>query len=297
VDDPGLDSADRNRPSSFLTAATRGPVRSGKGRARRSSESLAFLVVEFADRYGPWALVAGASEGVGSGAAVALGERGINVVLVSRRQAVLNRVAKTVPSSTRTLELDLSEPDAANELARATADLEVGLLIYNAGADPNMARFLDQPLEVWQAMLARNCSTVMASAHHFGGLMAQRGHGGLVFVTSGAAWAGGSRLAVYGATKAFDLILAESLWAELAPSGVHVLAMVLGQTDTPALRALLGGREVDGLADPDDVVRDMLDNLDGGPTWPPDAPPLGSVPRRLAVELMTQGADSLFDAT
>jgi short-subunit dehydrogenase len=250
--------------------------------------------VDFANRYGPWALIAGASEGVGASAARNLGERGINVVLVSRRQAALEDVAATVRSSTRTVELDLSEPDAANQLIRATADLEIGLLIYNAGADPNMARFLDKPLDVWQAMLTRNCTTVMASAHHFGGLMVERGHGGVVLVTSGAAWAGGSRLAVYGASKAYDLILAESLWAELEPLGVHVLAMVLGQTDTPALRALLGEREIDGLADPDEVVRDMLDNLANGPTWPADPSPLGSVPRRLAVELMTQGSAVLF---
>jgi uncharacterized protein len=250
--------------------------------------------VEFVDRYGPWALVAGASEGVGASAARSLGQLGLNVVLVSRRQAALDDVAETVGSSTRTVVLDLSEPDAASQLARATADLEIGLMIYIAGGDPNMARFLDKPLNVWQAMLTRNCTTVMASAHHFGGLMATRGHGGVVLVTSGAAWAGGSHLAVYGASKAFNLLLAESLWAELGPSGVHVLAMVLGQTDTPALRSLLGEREVDGLADPDDVVRDMLDNLANGPTWPPDPSPLGSVPRRLAVELMTQGSASLF---
>jgi uncharacterized protein len=253
--------------------------------------------VEFADRYGAWALVAGASEGVGASAARHLGERGINVVLVSRRQAVLEDVADTVLTSTRTVALDLSEPNAASQLKRATADLEIGLLIYNAGADPHMARFLDKPLDVWQAMLTRNCTTVMASAHHFGGLMAERGRGGVVLVTSGAAWAGGSRLAVYGASKAFDLILAESLWAELEPSGVHVLAMVLGQTDTPALRTLLGEREIEGLAHPDDVVRDMLDNLANGPTWPPDPSPLGSVPRRLAVELMTQGSASLFGSS
>lgn len=250
--------------------------------------------MNFANRYGPWALVAGASEGVGASAARLLGERGINVVLVSRRQAALEQVAETVVSSTRTIALDLSHQDAAGQLLRAAADLEIGLLVYNAGADPNMARFLDKPLDVWQAMLIRNCTTVMASAHHFGGLMAARGHGGVVLVTSGAAWAGGSRLAVYGASKAFDLILAESLWAELEPSGVHVLAMVLGQTDTPALRTLLGEREIDGLADPEDVARDMLENLANGPTWPPDPSPLGSVPRRLAVELMTQGSAALF---
>lgn len=250
--------------------------------------------MEFADRYGPWALVAGASEGVGASAARLLGQRGIKVVLVSRREAPLRDVADTVPTSTRRVVLDLSEPTAGDELRRATADLEIGLLIYNAGADPNMSRFLDTPLNVWQAMLTRNCATVMASAYHFGGLMATRGRGGLVLVTSGAAWAGGSHLAVYGATKAFNLILAESLWAEFESSGVDVLAMVLGQTDTPALRSLLGGREVDGLADPDDVARDMLDNLAQGPTWPPDPSPLGSIPRRQAVELMTQGSASLF---
>jgi short-subunit dehydrogenase len=250
--------------------------------------------MEFADRYGPWALVAGASEGVGASAARLLGQRGINVVLVSRREALLRDVAETVPSSTRRVVLDLSEPTAGDELQRATADLEIGLLVYNAGADPNMSRFLDKPLNVWQAMLTRNCATVMASAYHFGGLMARRGRGGLVLVTSGAAWAGGSHLAVYGATKAFNLILAESLWAEFESSGVDVLAMVLGQTDTPALRSLLGGREVDGLADPDDVARDMLDNLANGPTWPPDTSPLGSMPRRQAVELMTEGSASLF---
>ncbi len=258
------------------------------------SGRVAFSVVDFADRYGPWAVVAGASEGVGASAARALGQRGVNVVLVSRRQSALHEVAQTVPSSTRAVVLDLSEPRAGSELMRATADLEIGLLIYNAGADPNMSHFLDKPLDVWQAMLTRNCTTVLASAHHVGGLMADRGHGGLVLVTSGAAWAGGAHLAVYGASKAFDLIMAESLWAEWGPSGVHVLAMVLGQTDTPALRSLLGDREVDGLADPDDVARDMLDNLANGPTWPPDPSPLGSIPRRVAVELMTQGSASIF---
>lgn len=118
---------------------------------------------------------------MGASAARRLGERGINVVLVSRRQAALKDVAATVLSSTRTVELDLSEPNAASQLITATADLEIGLLIYNAGADPNMARFLDKPLDVWQAMLTRNCTTVMASAHHFGGLMVERGHGGVSY--------------------------------------------------------------------------------------------------------------------
>jgi len=180
--------------------------------------------MEFAQRYGPWAVVAGASEGVGAAVSRQLGQRGVNVVLVSRRRGALDDVAATVPASTRTVAIDLSDPAAGSQLADVTADLEVGLLVFNAGADPYMSEFLAKPADVWQAMLIRNCATVLASTHHFAGLMAERGHGGIVLVTSGAAWAGGSRLAVYGATKAFDLLLAESLWSELATSGVDVLA-------------------------------------------------------------------------
>jgi short-subunit dehydrogenase len=245
---------------------------------------------DFSQRYGPWAVVAGASDGIGASVARRLGDREVNVVLVARRSRALEEVAATVPSETRTLALDLSKPQAAAELAAATADLPVGLFVYNAGADPNAARFLEKPVDVWHDLVVRNCATVVATTHHFAGLMQQRGRGGIVLVTSGAAWAGGTRLAVYGASKAFDLVLAESLWAELSPAGVDVLGMVLGPTDTPAFRKILDGRQVDGLADPDDVARDMLDNVANGPTFPPDPTPFSAIPRRQAVELMSRGS-------
>jgi uncharacterized protein len=251
--------------------------------------------MDFAERYGPWAVIAGASEGVGASVARQLGARGVNVVLVSRRQEPLNDVAATVAAESRTVVLDLSEPDATARLADAVADLEVGLVVYNAGGDPNMSQFLDKPADVWQAMVARNCVTVVGVAHHFGASMAARGRGGIALVTSGAAWAGGAYLAVYGASKAFDLLLAESLWAELGPKGVDVLAMVLGQTDTPAFRRVLNGRPAEGMADPDDVARDLLDHLADGPTFPPDPTPFSGLARRQAVELMTQGASFLAD--
>jgi short-subunit dehydrogenase len=246
--------------------------------------------MDFAERYGPWAVVAGASEGVGASTARLLGARGVNVVLVSRRQGSLDEVAATIDRETMTVVVDLAEPMATASLAEATRSLDVGLLVYNAGADSNMSLFLEKPIEVWQSLVARNCTTVIGASHHFGGLMVERGHGGIVLVTSGAAWAGGARLAAYGASKAFDLLLAESLWSELGPLGVDVLAMVLGQTDTPAFRRVLNGREIDGLADPDDVAREMLDNLGNGPTFPPGPSPLGHLPRHQAVELMTKGS-------
>lgn len=251
--------------------------------------------MEFAERYGPWAIVAGASEGIGASAARLLGERGVNVVLVARRQGVLDEVADTVASETRTLALDLSTADAADALVQATSDLDVGLLVYNAGADPYLTQFLDQPATAWHEMVMRNCITVTGITHHVAGALVERGHGGIVLVTSGAAWAGASHLAVYGATKAFDLLLAESLWIELKPQGVDVLGGVLGSTDTPAFRRVFGDREVGPVASPDDVARDLLDNLANGPVFPAGPSPFGSLDRQAAVELMTQAAASMRD--
>lgn len=251
--------------------------------------------MDFAARYGPWAVVAGASEGVGASVSRQLGERGINVVLVARRQAALDEVAADVGTETLTVALDLSDAGADTALAASTKELDVGLLVYNAGGDPFSSKFLDQPLESWAALVRRNVDTLLGACHHYGAAMVARKRGGIALVTSGAAWAGGAHLAAYGASKAFDLVLGEGLWAELGPLGVDVLSMVLGPTDTPAFRRVLRGRELEGMADPDDVARDMLENLHRGPTWPPDGSPLAGMARRQAVELMSQGSAFLAD--
>jgi short-subunit dehydrogenase len=228
--------------------------------------------------------------------------RGVNVVLVARRTAVLDDAAGQIRAAhgveVRTVTLDLSVPDAIEGLAAATSDLEVGLLVYNAGADDRPGPFLARELAAHVAMVRRNCTSVLEAAHRFGAPMVARGRGGLIVVTSGAAWAGGAGLSTYGATKAFDLILAESLWAEWRPSGVNVLALVLGRTDTPALRRLLeaAGQPLDGLARPDDVAREALDHLGDGPTWSYGAPdptagsPLGGLRRRDAVLALSSRA-------
>jgi uncharacterized protein len=247
-------------------------------------------VTDFAEQYGPWAVVAGASEGVGSSVARMLGDRGVNVLLVARRQVALDEVAATVKTQTRTAALDLSKLDAHEVLASATEGLDVGLLVYNAGADPNASRFLDQPLATWQELVQRNVNSVLGACHHFGSRMVERGSGGIVLVTSGAAWVGGDYLTAYGGSKAFDLVFGEALWAELKPRGVDVLSMVLGATDTPAFRRVLKGRDFPDIADPDDVAREMLDHLAEGPTYPPDPTPFGAPARRQAVEMMSQGS-------
>ncbi len=233
----------------------------------------------FASQYGPWALVAGASDGLGAAFAAGLAERGINVVLLARRQSVLDRVAAEINSQhaveTRTLAVDLAEPGAASAIAAATGDLEIGFLVYCAGADPNYQPFLANPIEAAEAMVWRNCMVPMQLCHHFAPAMVERGSGGIVIFGSGAGLAGGSNMVAYGASKAFDMVFAEALWAELHDKGVDVLGLILGKTDTPALRELEYGRgqisSLDdvppGAAAVDDVIAEAFDNLTNGPTW------------------------------
>src|SRR5262249_50256184 len=133
----------------------------------------------------------------------------------------------------------LTHTDAIDTIVTATHDIDVGLLAYCAGADPNYETFLAQPVDDAVAMVQRNCVAPLQLCHHFGAAMAARGRGGIVLVGSGAGLVGGPNVATYAATKAFDMVLAESLWAELHDRGVDVLGLVLGVTDTPALRRLL----------------------------------------------------------
>ncbi|ORW30076.1 short-chain dehydrogenase [Mycobacterium paraense] len=233
----------------------------------------------FATKYGPWALVAGASDGLGAAFAAGLAERGVNVVLLARRQSVLDHVAAEINSrfsvETRVVALDLAEPGAASAIAAATGDLEIGFLVYCAGADPNYQPFLANPIGAAEAMVQRNCMVPMQLCHHFAPAMVERGSGGIVIFGSGAGLAGGSNMVAYGASKAFDMVFAEALWAELHDKGVDVLGLILGKTDTPALRELEHGRgqiaSLDdvppGAAAVDDVIAEAFENLTNGPTW------------------------------
>jgi short-subunit dehydrogenase len=235
----------------------------------------------FAARYGPWALVAGASDGVGAAYARAMADRGLNVVLLARRERVLEELAATIRAETgvetRVAAVDLSEDDAMAKIVDVTAGLEIGMVLYCAGADPNYEPFLANPVEVPLAMVRRNCVVPLQVCHHFAAPMVARGRGGIVLVSSGAGLIGAPNMVAYAATKAFDLVMAEALWAELHESGVDVLALVLGLTDTPALRKLLARRgaladaddpsPIPGAATPDEVVAQTLANLSDGPTW------------------------------
>jgi short-subunit dehydrogenase len=269
--------------------------------------------MNFVESYGPWAVVAGASEGVGAAFAAKVAEAGVNVVLLARRQEVLDEVAASIRAEsdveTRAVAVDLAAPSAMDTVAAATNDLEVGLLMYCAGADPNYQSFLANPVEVATAMVHRNCTVLVEMCHHFAAPMAAKGRGGLIVLSSGAAFVGAPNMVIYGGTKAFDVVFTEALWAELQPQGVDVLSLVLGETDTPALRRLRAERgfvddadtPLPGVATVDEVVGDALANLAHGPSWMvgehlrAGLQMLGGMPRNDAVNLMMKAASATMD--
>lgn len=228
----------------------------------------------FAQKYGPWAVVAGASVGIGREFARQIAAAGVPSVLVSRRQQPLDELAAQIKDETGVecvvAAIDLAAPDAHEHLVAAVADREVGLYIGVAGADPNGSHFLDIDVQPWIDLVQRNIVDTVRACHQFAGPMRRRGHGGLLLVGSGACWGGGSFLATYAGSKAFELNFAEGLWGELHPYGVDVLYMALTMTDTPAFRALLAekGRPVpEGIADPAEVARIGLERLAHGPLY------------------------------
>jgi short-subunit dehydrogenase len=236
---------------------------------------------EYVARYGPWALVVGGSAGVGAAAAREAAARGLNVVSVARRTGLLEEQRADLESRyrvrVRPVTLDLAEPAAAEALLRAVDGLEIGLLIYNAAAEPR-GYFLDLPLAEHLTNLHVNGALPTVLVHHLGARMAGRGHGGIVLVSSLGALQGGKVFTSYFASKAYLWILAEGLWAELREAGVDVAAYIVGATKTsnykgqvadPTVGSLAGDPAAARLKDPadaSDVGRRILDIVSEGPT-------------------------------
>lgn len=193
----------------------------------------------FKNAYGPWALIAGASEGLGAALAMGAAERGCNVVLVARTEAKLARVADAIERThgveTRTLTIDLGAPDAVDRTIAGVDDLEVGFFVYNAAAEPR-GRFLDTGDGELVRNVYINCTVPTLITKALATKMVARGRGGIALCSSGGALQGLRIFAAYGAAKAYELLLAEGLWDELRESGVDVMGYVIGMTLTPEFR-------------------------------------------------------------
>ena len=222
----------------------------------------------FIERYGPWALIAGASEGIGEAFAHQLAARGLNLVLLARRQTPLEKLSETLQDqysvNIRCVSVDLARPDLQGALAPHIKDLEIGLLVYNA-CHSAIGPYLDCDLTTKMQTVDVNCRGPLALTSLLAPPMVARGRGGIVLMSSTSGYQGAALLAVYAASKAFNTTLAEGLWEEMRGNGVDVLALVAGATRTPAFEdATPADKQESALPmAPEEVVRQGLARLGG----------------------------------
>ncbi|MCK9563138.1 MAG: SDR family NAD(P)-dependent oxidoreductase [Bacteroidales bacterium] len=227
----------------------------------------------FAGRYGPVALVTGASSGIGLAFAEQLAAKGLDLVLVARRGGRLEELADRLRQAhgvaVHICEIDLARPDAAQRMLEATAALDVGLVVSNAGFGYKGA-FEDGDPQLMSDMLAVNCHTPTQLAHGFVPRLRKRGRGGIIFTASVEGLIGCPYSAVYSATKGYMTSLGEALWAELTPEGTDVLTLCPGATATEALaRHGIDPASLPNLMSADEVARLALDNIGEGPIYIP----------------------------
>jgi hypothetical protein len=259
----------------------------------------------FPDRYGAWALVAGASQGLGAEFARALAGRGMNLVLAARRKALLERLAEDLRASfsveVRCLDGDLAAPGCAEELHAATSGLDVGLLVYNAAHSP-VGDFAAADYADLMRVVDVNVRGPVALLRAFLPSMVARRRGAVVLMSSLAGNQGAPRIAAYAASKAFNRVLAEGLWHELKGHGIDVIACCAGAIRTPGY-ADAAGKDAPGTLDPGFVAERTLRALGHGPLVIPGFVNLAAysimsrlLPRRAAIGIMAGSTSNLAQA-
>jgi uncharacterized protein len=190
--------------------------------------------------FGPWAVVTGASSGIGKEFAHQLAANGLNLVLVARRRPLLEtlggQLAGTYGIQYRTVGVDLRDGDFLTNITEATDDLDVGLLISNAGG-VQFGEFLSLDQQSLSQGVSLNVLSHLRLAQHFGNRMAQRGRGGMLLVSSTVATHGAPFMADYAAAKAYLLILGEALHLEFQQRGLHMTVLLPGPTATEGVAA------------------------------------------------------------
>lgn len=228
-------------------------------------------VKDFRDRYGPVALVTGASSGIGKAFAAALAARGLDLVLVARRldrlDALADRLRQDHGVDVSSLQIDLTDPTAARQMLERTAALDVGLVISNAGFGMKGEHAGNDP-RAMNDMLMVNCNVPLQLTHGFIPRLRARGRGGLVLTSSVEGLIGCPYSTAYAASKALVNSLGEGLWAELKPEGIDVLTLCPGATESEAAANQgIDPSKLRNVMSAEAVATVTLEDLSNGPTF------------------------------
>jgi len=191
--------------------------------------------MEFKEKYGQYALITGASSGIGVEFAKQLAEKGLNLILVARRKARLeklsNELEKKYSIKAIVLPVDLLSDNFLEEIKKTTDQLEVGLLVSNAGM-MYIGNYLDNSLENDLKIIDLNIKVPTILTHHFVRKMVERKKGGIIYTASMLGFMGTPFASTYAGTKAHEIVKGEGLAYELKPKGIDVLVLNPGLTDT-----------------------------------------------------------------
>ncbi len=228
---------------------------------------------EYRDRYGPVALVTGASAGIGWAFAEELARRGFDLILTARRverlEELAARLAEAHGVKSTVVGADLSDPAAPERIIEGAAGSDVGLLVSNAGFNMKGA-FETKSASSLTKLLMVNCHAPMQLARGFIPRLKARGKGGIIFTSSVEGFMGNPYSTAYSASKALVNALAEGLLGELHDSGIDVLSLCPGATESEATRLRpFGGEPMQNLQPAEDVARLGLDNVANGPAYIP----------------------------
>ena len=251
----------------------------------------------FPDRYGKWAVVAGASEGLGAAFAAQLAKRGMHLVLIARRGHLLEELGERLTAQfgveVRCLALDLADSGFAAVLTDAVGELDLGIVIYNAAHVP-VGPFVEAERDSIERAVDVNVRGPLLLLHTLLPAMIERGRGAVVLMSSLSGLQGAPHVSVYAATKSFNAILAEGLWYELRAHGVEVAVCCAGAMRTPGYDRSFD-RDVPGMLSPDEAASRTLDALGRGPRLVPGlvnriaAQVMGRLlPRRTAIRLIAR---------
>lgn len=189
----------------------------------------------FAKKYGPWALITGASSGLGAEFARQLAERGLNLALVARRQDRLDELGAQLEResgiATRSIPMDLTNHEFLAGLRASVSDLDIGLLVHSAGFGTT-GTLPDSDLEGELDMLDVNCRACLQLVHTLAGSFRERGRGGIIMLSSVGGLMPFPYIGGYSATKAWNVFLGDALHVELKPHGVDVLSLCPGPVRT-----------------------------------------------------------------